>query len=128
MEPAMKRFEKKFRAAADAISRLDVAQEDRERVAAALAEAFTGQPDFKAQLFAHLASDPVCACAGPGEGEPCPHGREIRVSMHLSTAPNGRSAAWRKRKPTVRCIECGTRYAREAPQRGGGGDGTDPGH
>jgi hypothetical protein len=110
MNPAMKRYQKQYGAAADAVSRLDVDQEVREQVAAALADAFDGQADFKADLFRHVASDPLCACAGPSAdefAEPCPHGREIRVSMHLSSAPDGRSAAWKREKPVVRCISCG---------------------
>lgn len=105
--PASKRFKRKYGAAADAVSRLDIDQEVREQVAGALAGAFAGQPDFDAEIFRHIASDPLCACAGVPDFGPCPHGREIRVSMHLSSAPDGRSAAWAARKPLVRCVSCG---------------------
>ena len=110
--PHIKRFEKKYKRAADAISRLDVDQELREQAAEKMTEAFEGLSDFRSDLFQHLASDPLCPCAGPSVQdfeEPCPHAREIRVAMHLSEAPDGRSAAWQKRRPVVRCVSCGAR-------------------
>lgn len=108
MKPETKRFNKKYGPAADAISRLDVDQETREKVAAALAEAFDGQPDFKRGLFEGIARDPLVACVGTPDG-PCPFDREIRIAMHLRDAPDGRSAAWQPDKPEVRCISCGAR-------------------
>lgn len=108
MKPDIKRFNKKYQAAADAISRLDVDQETREKMAASQAEAFDGQPDFKRDLFEAIARDPLVACAGTPDG-PCPFDREIRISMHLRDAPDGRSAAWRSDKPEIRCISCGAR-------------------
>ena len=106
MKPEMRRFDKKFRAAADAISRLDIEQEDRELIADALTAALRGQPDFKAELFQLLASDPICYCVGVDD-QPCPDRREIRIAMHLSSAPDGRADSWRARKPIVRCVSCG---------------------
>jgi hypothetical protein len=110
MTPAMRRFDAKYLPLANAISRLDIPQTIREEVAAAVAEALRGDarnhPDFDARLFKHLASDPMSACPGHGD-TPCPHGREIRTPMHLSTAPDGRSAMWRETKPAVLCAECG---------------------
>lgn len=109
MNPATKRFKRQYGAAADAISRLNVDQVTRELVAETLTEAFTGQPDFKPELFLHIARDPLCTCAGPDDdfATPCPHGREIRVAMHLRDAPDGRSEAWQSEKPVVRCVSCG---------------------
>lgn len=106
--PAMKRFNRKFQPIADAIAMCDLDQEDRELVADAVTEALTGQTDFRPDLFRLLASDPLVPCAGSG-GEPCPHGRVIRIAMHLSIAPQGRSQAWRQRAPYghIRCISCG---------------------
>lgn len=115
MNPAEKRFLKKYGAVADAVSRLDVPQTTREEIAAKLTEAFesVGDHDFKPSTFRLIASDPLCACVGythreTGELVPCPEAREIRIGMHLSSAPDGRSAAWRPEKPTaIRCVECG---------------------
>lgn len=108
MLPALKRFNAKYGVIADAIASVDLDQEDRETVAEAVTDALTGQQDFKPELFRLLASDPLVPCAGSG-GEPCPHGRVIRIAMHLSDAPNGRSEAWRQRAPygSIRCISCG---------------------
>lgn len=108
MNPKTKRFQRKYQAAADAIARIDLPQEHRDRIAADLTEAFRGQPDFLPELFQLLASDPLCPCAGFGD-EPCPEGREIRVGMHLSSAADGRSQAWSSRRPVVRCVPCGSR-------------------
>lgn len=109
MNPALKRYRRRFGGAADALARLDLDQEDREAVAAALTEAFRGQADFRPDLFQLTASDPLCPCAG-ALGEPCPEGREIRIAMHLRSAPDGRSAAWSRRRPEVRCVSCGSRH------------------
>lgn len=109
MKPHVKRYQKKYGAAADAVSRLDVDQEVREQVADALTEAFDGQPDFLPDLFRLTASDPLCACVGTDDG-PCPDGTEIRIGMHLSSAPDGRAASWKPRKPEVRCVPCGSRH------------------
>jgi hypothetical protein len=106
MKVEARRFQKRYGAAADAIARLDIDQPDREKVAHALAQAFTGQPDFKAETFWLLAADPLCPCAGTADG-PCPAGREIRVAMHDRHAPDGHSEAWARRKPLVWCAACG---------------------
>jgi hypothetical protein len=108
--PAIKRFNRKFLPIADAIACCDLAQTDRELVAEAVTDALIGQVDFRADLFKALASDPLVPCAG-ANGEPCPEGRVIRIAMHLSTGPNGRSAAWREHAPygKIRCVSCGAR-------------------
>lgn len=130
MRPADKRFKAHFEPMADAIARLDIDQEVREEVAVALADAIsqdvaqamarhgtsqdthTWLRGWRRDLFILLATDPLCACAGPGDGEPCPHGRVIRIAMHNSSAekplPAGRSLAWRHTKPLVRCVSCGS--------------------
>lgn len=116
MNPAYKRFVTKYADVADAIARLDIDQEDREAVARAvgdaLAEDARAHPDFQGYhaTFVLLASDPLVPCAGPRESdEGCPHGRVIRIGMHLSSAPDGRSHAWERRAPygKIRCISCG---------------------
>jgi hypothetical protein len=109
MNPAMKRYMKRYAKVADAISALDLAQVDREAVADAVAAALEGQPDFRPDLFRLTASDPLVPCAG-AHGEPCPHGRVIRIAMHLSDAPDGRSKAWEPRAPygKIRCVSCGS--------------------
>jgi hypothetical protein len=119
MNPAQKRFEARYTPIADAIASLDLDQEDREAVAKAVADALSasGQkinPAFRHDLFVLLASDPLVPCAGFG-GQPCPHGRVIRVAMHLSSAPDGRSVQWRQRAPygQVRCVSCGVRWLHE---------------
>ena len=112
MNPAVKRYVKKYGAMADAISRLDLEQTERELVASAIAAALDGQPDFRRDTFELTASDPLVACSGYGD-TPCPNGREIRIGMHNSDEPLGRSAAWRPRKPTVRCVSCGSKHFRE---------------
>ena len=106
MNPRQKRFNAKYVPMADAIARLDIPQTIREQVADALTEALTGSVDFIPRTFRLLASDPLCACPGHDD-EGCPHGREIRVPMHLSSAPDGRSAVWAETKPVVRCLTCG---------------------
>jgi hypothetical protein len=106
MKPETKRFQRRYGAAADAIARLDIDQEIREEVAEAVTEAFRGDEDFYPDLFRLLASDPLVACPGR-DGAPCPGGRSIRIPMHLASAPDGRSKAWRRRLPEVRCVSCG---------------------
>lgn len=113
MNPALKRFNNEFLPIADVIAEADIDQEDRERLAEAMAGALDGRPDFKRDLFVLLASDPLCDCAG-ARGEPCPNELKLRIPMHLSDAPDGRSRAWERRKPTVRCITCGSRERVEA--------------
>ena len=100
----------RFVAIADAIASVDIAQTERELVADAVTEALKGSPDFRPDIFRLLATDPLVPCAG-AHGEPCPEGRVIRIAMHLSTAPNGRSAAWREQAPygQIRCISCGAK-------------------
>ena len=104
------RFNKRYKPIADAIAMCDLDQEDRELVAESVTEELIGQPDFKPDLFRLLASDPLVPCAGSG-GEPCPHGRNIRIAMHLSMAHDGRSEAWRQRAPygQIRCVSCGAK-------------------
>lgn len=114
--PAEKRFDKTYGPIADAIARLDIDQEVREQVADAITEALSAAKaatpklhgDFNPEVFRLIASDPLCACVGTDDG-PCPHGREIRVAMHLSSAPDGRSFFWRRRKPEMRCVSCGAK-------------------
>jgi hypothetical protein len=108
MNPAHKRFVKQFQPIADAIARVDIDQEDREAVARSVTNALAGRPDFKDELFLLLASDPLVDCAGPAPGQGCPHDRRIRVAMHYSGAEDGRSKAWQRRMPVVRCVTCGT--------------------
>lgn len=107
MIPEVKRFVKRYQPIYDTIARLNVDQEVREQVARALYGSLSGQPDFKSELFLNLASDPLVDCAGPRPGQGCPHGREIRVSMHDHNAPDGRAANWQSTLPEVRCISCG---------------------
>lgn len=104
----MRRFERQFEPIANVIASADIDQEDRERLAQAMTDALDGRPDFKRDLFLLLASDPLCDCPGAA-GKPCPHGARIRIPMHLRDAPDGRSKAWARRKPTVRCVDCGAR-------------------
>lgn len=108
--PAEKRFQKEFGSA-------DLEQTDRESVAALLGEALDGRKDFQRDLFVLLASDPRVPCAGwfdPEKGEtvPCEHGRVIRLRFHDSSAPDGRSEAWRRRAPygEIRCVSCGSMH------------------
>jgi hypothetical protein len=139
MNPGAKRFQAHFEPMANAIARLDIDQEDRERVAVAVADAISSEVaeaaerhgtsqdtrtwlrGWRRDLFVLLASDPLVPCAGPGDGEPCPHGRVIRIAMHDSTAekplPAGRSAAWRRRPPVVRCVSCGAQRFRQQYDR-----------
>jgi hypothetical protein len=108
MKPQVKRFVAQYGPIADAIARLDIHQVIREQIADALTEALRGRPDFNADLFWHLAADPLCECAGVDD-EPCPEGHWIRVAMHLRDAPEGRAKSWRSVKPNVRCSSCGIR-------------------
>ena len=68
--------------------------------------------DFDAKAFRLLASDPLVACCGTDDG-PCSRGIEIRVGMHLSTAPDGRAQSWQEDRPVVRCVWCDSRHAGE---------------
>ena len=113
MNPALKRFNKRYLPIADAIAYLDLDQQDREAVAKAISESIqeadeAEHRDFKPDLFVLLASDPLVDCAGH-HGEPCPHGRVIRIAMHNRDDPDGRSAAWRQHAPygSIRCVSCG---------------------
>lgn len=110
---AMNRFDKRYLPIANGIASADIDQEARELVARTVADAIKEvgarhMPDFKHDLFVLLASDPLVPCAGTKDG-PCPHGRVIRIAMHLSNAPDGRSAAWEQRAPygRIRCVTCG---------------------
>lgn len=112
---AVKRFNKRYLPIANAVAGLDIDQEVREAIAEEIAEAIVAagsrdMPDFRHDLFILLASDPLVPCAGPRGGEgSCPHGRVIRIGMHLSSAVDGRSKAWRRRAPygKIRCVSCG---------------------
>lgn len=115
--PAMKRFNQQYVPIADAIARLEIDQEVREAVAEAVADGIeaatvgtsrrAANPDFIRDTFVLLASDPLVPCAGY-QDKPCPHGRELRVAMHLSSAPDGRSKAWQREHPSgIRCVSCG---------------------
>ncbi|RPI08610.1 MAG: hypothetical protein EHM63_06025 [Actinobacteria bacterium] len=110
MNPRQRRFDAKYLPMANAIARLDIPQTIREEVAAALTAALADarDPDFKPRSFELLASDPLCACPGRDDTG-CPDGTEIRVPMHLSSAPDGRSAVWEMTKPTIKCVWCGMR-------------------
>jgi hypothetical protein len=113
MQVSVKSMRSLYENVADEIARLDIDQEERERVADALTRAFVEAraPRFRPDVFRLLASDPLCTCAGPEQppfAKPCPDGREIRIGMHLSTAPDGRSARWEQRKPITRCLSCGS--------------------
>lgn len=125
MNPRQKRFNRKYLPIADAIARLDIGQEDREAVATAVADALDGaakaarssnereeSAGWGRDLFWLLAVDPLVPCAGP-HGEGCPHGREIKIPMHNSAMPDGRSFAWRHMRPPVQCISCGAEAWRE---------------
>lgn len=112
MQVSVKSMRSLYENVADTVARLDIDQEERETLAEALTEAFTEAraPRFTPDTFRLIASDPLCACVGPNvkaNAEPCPEAREIRVAMHLSAAVDGRSEAWRSRKPEVRCVTCG---------------------
>lgn len=116
MNPAVKRFARKYGPIADAISRLDIAQVDREAVADAITDAIAGnrhQADFHATTFRLIARDPLVPCCGytlheTGEHVDCPEGVELRIAMHDKSQPDGRNVAWRERLPVgVRCVSCG---------------------
>jgi hypothetical protein len=109
----MKRFNRQYLPIADAIARLEIEQTEREMIAEAIGNAISDAgprvyPDFRYDLFVLLASDPLVECAGH-HGEPYPHGRVIRIAMHNSNAPEGRSEAWRHHAPhgSIRCVSCG---------------------
>jgi hypothetical protein len=111
--PAIKRFNRRYLPIADAIASVNIDQEAREAVAEEVAHAITAAgardfPDFRHDTFVLLASDPLVPCAGTRDG-PCPHGRVMRIGMHLSSAPDGRSLAWEQRAPhgRIRCVSCG---------------------
>ena len=94
-----------FFGVADAIAKQDIDQEDRERIADAVADALGATrlaTHFHRDVF-----DPLSPCIGSRDGTPCPEERLIRIGMHLSSAPDGRSEMWRKRRPQVRCVGCG---------------------
>lgn len=119
MNPALKRFNRRYLPAADAISSAAIDQACREVVAEAVADALDGQPDFKRDLFALLAADPLVPCAG-SHGEPCPDGRVLRIRSrrwHVEFDEEGRAVeSTRVRIPfdpawveNVRCVTCGAR-------------------
>lgn len=123
MNPAIKRFDKRYGPIADVISRADIDQVDREAIAVAMGEALTGQPDFRPDLFRLIAKDPLVACAGytlreTGDHVACPHGRELRIAMHDRDAPDGRNIAWTPRLPEgIRCVSCGSMHFSAEYQR-----------
>jgi len=96
---------------ADAISMADIPQTEREKLAESVADALETIPRFNRPSWQLIASDPLCECAGH-DGKPCPSGMKIRVGMHLSSAPDGRSEAWRMEKPEIRCFGCGMAHHR----------------
>lgn len=125
-----KRFERNYRPIADAISRADISQIEREALAEAMADALDGIANDKSHgraaaarietgwnraTFASIARDPMVDCAGytlraTGEHVPCPEGRSMRLGWHDSSQPNGRNIMWQDRLPTGhRCISCGAR-------------------
>ncbi len=95
--PALKRFNKEYLSQADAISRMDVPQAEREKIAADIAASLVGKRDFREDLFLRLAKDPLVMCAGY-EDTPCPHGREIRIHRESFTGDTAGK---------VRCVSCG---------------------
>ena len=105
MNPALKRFNRDFVPLADAIARLDIGQSTRELVANAATDALAHLPNFKPAQFRLLASDPLVLCIGTDDG-PCPNQLEIRIGMHLSTAPDGHAVTWQEDLPVVRCAYC----------------------
>lgn len=113
-------FDQHYLPIANAIARLDVDQVTREKVATAVRNGIhevrlNGDPrigqrkssGWEPDLFWLLAADPLVLCAGSKAG-PCPHAREIRVAMHLSTADDGRAVSWSLERPVVRCVSCGS--------------------
>lgn len=112
MQTSVKTVRQTYRGIYDTIARLDIDQELREQIANDLADALeeARAPRFHKDKFVLLATDPLCLCAGPDAEPykvPCPEEREIRIGMHLSSAPDGRSKAWQRTKPIVRCVPCG---------------------
>lgn len=123
-----KRFCRNYQPIADAISRAEIGQVEREALAESVADAIDGivhdtshgrpaiaknETGWSRSLFAGIARDPMVPCPGyhldDGSEVRCPHGREIRIAMHLSSAPDGRSAAWSPTMPEMRCVSCGAR-------------------
>jgi hypothetical protein len=119
MNPGVKRFKRDWQAVYDTVARLDIDQELRDTIAGHLADALRGSGQLRGtapELFRLLASDPLCMCAGPHPQafhEACPDGRELRVGMHLSSAPDGRAKSWSRKKPVVRCMSCGAEASEE---------------
>jgi hypothetical protein len=116
VQPRERRFQRRYAPAYDGIAAADMDQEDREALARSVAARYlrAGAEDFMHDLFVLLASDPVVRCAGydiDGERHECPARVEIRVRMHDSGAPDGRSTQWSERAPygEVRCLPCGSR-------------------
>lgn len=107
-----------FTDVANAISLLDLDQEDRERVASAvigaLRESRIGSLIPHPETFELVASDPLVPCVGydrpDGTRADCPARTVIRLGWHLRSAPDGRSAAWKQRAPygEIRCVSCGS--------------------
>lgn len=111
MQVSKKALKEQLVAIADAIASADVDQEDRERVARAVGDSLSRVvlQEFDRDVFVLLASDPLVPCVG-ADGEGCPHERVIRIPMHLSSAPDGRSKVWAQRAPygDILCVTCGS--------------------
>jgi hypothetical protein len=102
VNPATKRFDKRYSPIYDTIAQLDIAQSERETIAEALGDALVGQPDFRRDIFVLMAKDPLGPCAGPGDepySQPCLHGRMMRT-YHSQVHPDCR-------RPLRWCISCG---------------------
>lgn len=111
MNVSKKKLRQEGHAIVNAIASADVDQEDRERIAGAVGASLDTQLfGFSEEAFVLLASDPLVPCAGV-DGEGCEHGRVIRIPMHLSSSPDGRSEAWEQRAPygRIRCVTCGAK-------------------
>jgi hypothetical protein len=112
VNPDMKKFIARHRPVYDTVARLDVDQELREEIARRLADALDEAGEFKPgqrDTFELLASDPLVPCAGNDIDGACPADVEIRVGMHWSGSPDGRSQAWERERPEVRCLDCGSK-------------------
>jgi hypothetical protein len=93
VEPKLRRFQRSFGPAYNGIAAAE---------------------DFIHDTFVLLASDPLVRCAGydlDGLHHECADGVEIRVRMHDSGAPHGRSTQRAERAPygQLRCVTCGSR-------------------
>lgn len=139
--PEMKRFNKHFAPIADAIASVDIDQVEREMIAKAVADGIakaakvvggsaTTQDTkvwgkgWRRDLFVLLASDPLVPCAGwddpeTDEHHECPTSTVIRIGMHNSSDPEGRSQSWKPRAPygRIRCVTCGSMHFNDTYRR-----------